>query len=189
MEDQLIIKLFNDISEEAIEATSKKYGKLCTSISRNILNNSEDAEECVNDTYLALWNSIPPAKPDPLSAYICKITRNLSLKKYRFNTQEKRNSYYDASIEELEEILVGKEDITKDFENKELTDAISRFLDRIKKVDRVMFVKRYWFCMDIDQIAEEMGLSRNYINVHLHRTREKLKNYLIEENYDVQEIV
>ena len=84
---------------------------------------------------------------------------------------------------------MGKEDITKDIENKELTDAISRFLDRIKKVDRVMFVKRYWFCMDIDQIAEEMGLSRNYINVHLHRTREKLKNYLIEENYDVQEIV
>ncbi len=189
MDDQLIIQLFMDRSEEAIEATAKKYGRLCTSIARNILNNNEDADECVNDTYLALWNSIPPENPDPLSAYVCRIARNLSLKKYRYNTELKRNSFYDASLEELEDTLVGNEDIDRSTEVKELTEAINRFLDQLKKTDRVLFVKRYWFCKDIDDIAAETGLSRNYINVHLHRTREKLKNYLIKENYDVQGIV
>ena len=176
MDDQLIIQLFMDRSEEAIEATAKKYGRLCTSIARNILNNNEDADECVNDTYLALWN-------------VCRIARNLSLKKYRYNTGLKRNSFYDASLEELEDTLVGNEDIDRSTEVKELTEAINRFLDQLKKTDRVLFVKRYWFCKDIDDIAAETGLSRNYINVHLHRTREKLKNYLIKENYDVQGIV
>lgn len=182
MNDQLIIELFFKRSEEAISATSDKYGKLCKTISEHILNNHEDAEECVNDTYLTLWNTIPPENPNPLVSYICKIVRNLSLKKYRYNTAEKRNSHYDISLDEVEECLIGAEHVGTELEEKELTNAINKFLKGIREVDRVMFVKRYWFCMEVPEIAEEMELSTNYVNVHLHRTREKLKKFLVKEH-------
>ena len=102
MEDKEIIRLFFERSEQAINSLSLKYGNLCKSISYNILSNKEDAEECVNDVYLAVWNTIPPQRPDSLSAYISKITRNISLKKYRRNTADKRNNRYDISLDELQ---------------------------------------------------------------------------------------
>lgn len=102
MDDWLIIKMFFERSEQAINSLSLKYGNLCKSISYNILSNKEDAEECVNDVYLAVWNTIPPQRPDSLSAYISKITRNISLKKYRRNTADKRNNRYDISLDELQ---------------------------------------------------------------------------------------
>ena len=102
MEDCKIIDLFFDRSEEAITELAKKYGGVCYRIARNILNNSSDAEECVNDAYLGAWNSIPPREPNPLAAYLCRIVRNLSVKKYHANTAVKRNSFYDVALEELE---------------------------------------------------------------------------------------
>lgn len=183
MNDQLIIELVFKRCEEAITATSEKYGKLCKSISDRILKNNEDAEECVSDTYLTLWETIPPEEPDPFVAYICKIVRNLSLKRYRHNTAEKRNSYYDASLDEISECVAACGEVDERITAQELTDRLNKFLEGLKEVDRVMFVKKYWFCMEIPEIAEEMSLSTNYVNVHLHRIREKLKQYLVKENW------
>ncbi|MBO7448755.1 MAG: sigma-70 family RNA polymerase sigma factor [Clostridiales bacterium] len=182
MDDQQIIRLFNERSEEAIAATKEKYGNILGKIARNVLGNSDDAEECVNDAYLALWNSIPPQSPDPLGAYACKVAKNISLKKFRHNSAEKRNTYYDASFDELADCLISNDSVDDGVNEKELKEAIDRFLGKIKKVDRILFVKRYWFAQEISQIAEETGYGANYINVHLHRTREKLKAFLIKEN-------
>ena len=182
MDDKLILKLFNERSEEAITATKDKYGNTLKKIARNVLGNSDDAEECVNDAYLALWNSIPPQSPDPFGAFACRVVKNISLKKLRHNTAEKRNTYYDASFDELADCLLSNESVEDGINEKELKEAIERFLGTLKKVDRVLFVKRYWFAQDISQIAEETGYKANYINVHLHRTREKLKAFLIKEN-------
>lgn len=111
MEDRLIIELFFERSEQGITELSKKYGTLCRSLSNQILRNAQDAEECVNDAFLAAWNTIPPARPDPLSAYICRITRNISLKKYHSLTAQKRNSRYDIILEEVSELLTAKDSV------------------------------------------------------------------------------
>lgn len=183
MDDQLIIQLFNERSEEAITAISDKYGELCKAISYRILKNKEDAEECVNDAYLVAWNTIPPKTPNPLCAYICRVVRNITLKKYRYNTAQKRNSYYDTSLEELEECITAFHSSEMMIEEKELTEAINHFLEGIKQTDRIIFVKRYWFNYEISEIAAEMNRSANYVNVHLHRTKQRLKQYLIKEKF------
>ena len=108
MDDEKIIELFFVRSEQAIKELDRKYGRKCHAVSYNILNNHQDAEECVNDAYLGAWNAIPPAKPDPLLAFVCKIVRNVSLKRYERNTAAKRNSRYDVSIEELGDCFYGK---------------------------------------------------------------------------------
>ena len=152
MDDQKIIELFFKRCEEAIAATSEKYGKLCRSISDRILKNNEDAEECVSDTYLTLWDTIPPEEPNPFVAYICKIVRNLSLKRYRHNTADKRNSYYDASLDEISECVAAGGEVDEHITVRELTDKLNIFLGGLKEVDRVIFVKRYWFCMELPEI-------------------------------------
>lgn len=181
MEDDVIIKLFFERSERAITELANKYGKLCFSLSDNILKNREDAEECVNDAYLAVWNRIPPETPKPLMAYICKITRNLSLKKWHSNTAQKRNNYYNVILDEIEECLSGKATVEEEILVQEMSEQVNLFLEKLKEKDRVIFVQRYWFCDSIPQIAKDMGVSTNYVTVHLHRTREKLKKYLKKE--------
>lgn len=183
MDDQQIIELFFLRSEEAIKSVSSRYGKTCMSIATGILSNKEDAEECVNDAYLVLWNTIPPERPKSLAAYLCQIVRNISLMKYRYNTAEKRNTHYDVALDELVECLENTDSVQGVIEAKELSGAINRFLEMQKKMDRILFVKKYWFCMDTEELAEEMGLSRNYVNVHLHRTRQKLKLFLNKEGF------
>ena len=178
MEDQLIIQKFCERQEQAIQDLSDKYGMLCQTIANRILSNRQDAEECVNDTLLVAWNTIPPEHPNPLSAYVCRITRNLSLKKYYANTAQKRNHYYDLVIDELEESLIGNESVEDEILTKELQDAMNEFLSECRQCDRIIFVKRYWFFESIPEIAEGIGKSKNYVNVHLHRTRKKLENYL-----------
>lgn len=178
MEDQFIIKMFLERSEQAVSSLSSQYGKLCKSISYNILKNEQDAEECVNDMYLAVWNTIPPQNPDSLSAYICKITRNISLKKYRSNTADKRNSAYDISLDEISECFDKKSDVEGFVETEELTNYINEFLVELTKTDRIIFMQRYWFQRDVSEIAKSINKNKNYINVHLYRTREKLREYL-----------
>lgn len=178
MDDQLIIKLFFARSENAITELSKKYGKLCSSLANNILKNEQDAEECVNDVYLAAWKAIPPETPKPLSAYICRITRNLSLKRYHFNMAQKRNGYYDVLLEEIEDCLESGEAVEDEILVREMSAQVNLFLGKLKEKDRIIFVRRYWFCDDISQIAKNMGVSPNYVRVHLYRTRENLKKYL-----------
>lgn len=183
MDEQLIIELLTSRSEGSIKELSNLYGEKCMSIATGILNSKEDAEECVNDAYLAVWNSIPPERPDSVAAYLYRVVRNIALMKYRYNTAEKRNSHYDVALDELAEFLKSADDVQNVMEAKELSDLINRFLKKQKKIDRIIFIKKYWLLMDITEIAEEMGLSRNYVNVHLHRTRERLKKVLNKEGY------
>ena len=122
---------------------STKYGAVCSKVAKNILNNSHDAEECVNDAYLGAWNTIPPQNPNPLLTYICRIVRNLSIMKYHANTAIKRNSFYDAALDELEDCLASSETVEDKLTAKELSATLDQFLDTLDRENRVMFVRRY----------------------------------------------
>ena len=180
MDDEKIIELFFNRSEQAIEEVDKKYGKTCHNISYNILHNKLDAEECVNDAYLGAWNAIPPARPNPLLTYLCKIVRNLSLKRYEFNTAIKRNSTYDVAMEELESCLSSPETIESEIALQELTHIIENFLDSLSTENRVIFLRRYWFSDTYSDIAARVGMTEKNVSVRLTRIREKLRNYLTE---------
>ena len=180
MDDEKIIELFFNRSEQAIEEVDKKYGKTCHNISYNILQNKLDAEECVNDAYLGAWNAIPPARPNTLLTYLCKIVRNLSLKRYEFNTAIKRNSTYDVAMEELESCLSSPETVESEIALKELTHIIENFLDSLSTENRVIFLRRYWFSDTYSDIAARVGMTEKNVSVRLTRIREKLRNYLTE---------
>lgn len=180
MDDEKIIELFFNRSEQAIEEVDKKYGKTCHNISYNILHNKLDTEECVNDAYLGAWNAIPPARPNPLLTYLCKIVRNLSLKRYEFNTAIKRNSTYDVAMEELESCLSSPETVESEIALKELTHIIENFLDSLSTENRVIFLRRYWFSDTYSDIAARVGMTEKNVSVRLTRIREKLRNYLTE---------
>jgi len=181
LEDQLIIQLLCERSETGLAELSSKYGNLCKFIAKNILHNEQDAEECINDAYLAVWDTIPPTKPDSLSGYISRIVRNISVKKYHSNTAIKRNSYYDIALEEIAECLENGIRVEDEIIAEELSARINDFLGTLKKKDRVMFVHRYWYNTPIPEIASMMHISKNSVTVHLHRTRQKLAGYLKKE--------
>ena len=180
MTDERIIELFFARSERGIEELDTKYGATCHRIAQNILGNKEDAEECVNDAYLGVWNSIPPKKPSLLSAFLFKILRNLSITRYHANTAQKRNSFYDIALDELGETISSEESIEKECSQKELINAIEGFLDTLARENRVIFVRRYWFSESYTEIAKRMGLTEKNISVRLIRIREKMKEYLSE---------
>ena len=180
MTDERIIELFFARSERGIEELDTKYGATCHRIAQNILGNKEDAEECVNDAYLGVWNSIPPKKPNLLSAFLFKILRNLSITRYHANTAQKRNSFYDIALDELEETISTEESIEKECSQKELTNAIEGFLDTLTRENRVIFVCRYWFSESYTEIAKRTGLTEKNISVRLTRIREKMKKHLSE---------
>lgn len=178
--DEKIIEMFFERSEQAIAEVDKKYGKICHRLSFNILNSWPDAEECVNDAYLGAWNAIPPAKPNPLQAYICKIVRNISLKLYYRKEAAKRNSTYDIAMEELKHQLSSPNTVETEIEARELARIIESFLDTLTVENRVIFMRRYWFSDSGKDIAERMGLTEKNISVRLTRIRQKMKQYLIE---------
>jgi len=162
---------------------SNKYGSVCRKVARNILNNDLDTEECINDALLGAWNTIPPQNPNPLLTYICRIVRNLSIKKYHANTALKRNSFYDAALDELEECLASSVNIETELAAKELTLLLDSFLDTLDKENRMMFVRRYWYSDSISNIAARFHISSNNVTVRLFRTREKLQIYLRKEGF------
>ena len=180
MEDAKIIELFFSRSEEAITETASKYGKLCFSISGNILGNNEDSEECVNDTYLALWNCIPPQKPSNLMAFISKIVRNLSLKKLYYNLAKKRDSSVTHSLSELEEILPDKA-ISNKFSDDEIGRILSNFLKNEKADSRNVFIRKYWYFDSVEDISKRYKFSESKVKSMLFHTRNRLKKYLIKE--------
>ena len=180
MNDEQIIGLFFERSEQAITELDKKYGRVCHSVSYNILSNRQDAEECVNDAYLGVWNAIPPAKPNPLLAFVCKIVRNISLKRYEQNTAVKRNSKYDVAMEELEECLASSATIEEEIAERELTKMIESFLDSLSKENRVIFLRRYWFSDTYADIAKQVGLTEKNVSVRLTRIRKELRKHLSE---------
>ena len=185
LEDSKIIELFFARVEQAIVELSAKYGTVCGRIARNILKNDLDAEECVNDTYLAAWNTIPPQKPNPLRTYIFRIVRNISIARYHANTSVKRNSYYDVALDELENCLATALTVEQEISAKELSLQIDRFLDTLDKENRVMFVRRYWYSDSITDIAEMFQISNHNVSVRLSRTRDKLKTHLKKEGYEI----
>lgn len=185
LEDSKILELFSARTEQAIVELSAKYGTVCNRIARNILKSDLDAEECVNDTYLAAWNSIPPQKPDPLRTYIFRIVRNIAIAKYHANTSEKRNSYYDVALDELENCLIASATVEQEISKNELSQAIDSFLDTLDRENRIIFVRRYWYADSISDIAEMLQMSNNNVSVHLARTRGKLKKYLKKEGYEL----
>lgn len=185
LDDSKIIELFFERSEQAIEELSVKYGNVCSSVSRNILKNELDAEECVNDAYLAAWNTIPPQKPNPLLTYICRIVRNLSLKKYHSNTAVKRNNFYDTTLDELIECIAANTTVEDEVFAKELSQQLNNFLVTLRQKDRVMFVRRYWYCDSVSEIASYFHMNSNAVSVRLLRIREKLRKYLKKEGIHV----
>lgn len=185
LEDGKIIELFLARAEQAIVELSAKYGTACRRIARNILKNDLDAEECVNDTYLAAWNTIPPQKPDPLRTYIFRIVRNIAIAKYHANTSEKRNSYYDVVLEELENCLPTSTTVEQEISTKELSRQIDRFLSTLDEENQVMFVRRYWYSDSISDIAKRFKMSNNNVSVRLSRIRDKLKIYLRKEGFEL----
>ncbi len=184
MEDNKIIDLYFARSEDAISETDAKYGASCRRLSENIVGDSRDASECVNDTYLAAWNAIPPSRPDPFSSYLFKITRNLSLKKYRYNTAEKRNAHYDSSLSELEECL-GEESAEDGAESNLTASVIDRFLGTLSRENRVIFVRRYWFADSCTEIGSRVGMSEKTVSMRLVRLRKKLRAHLSKEGINV----
>lgn len=180
MDDDRILDLLFQRSEDAIRELDTKYGHACRKLSNQILNNRQDAEECVNDAYLGIWNAIPPARPSPLLTYLYRIVRNLSLKRYRHRTAEKRNSHYDVALEELEGCLAASGTIETELEARELTELLEQFLDSLTAQNRVIFLGRYWFCESYEAIAARTGLSVKNVSVRLVRTRKQLKQYLTE---------
>lgn len=181
MEDNRIIELFYARSEQAIAELSNKYGAVCRRIARNILNSEHDSEECVNDGWLAVWNTVPPQRPDPLLTYVCRIVRNLATARLRYNTAQKRHSPYDVALDELGDCFPSADDPAKALEAAEVSRAIDRFLAGLPQRDRVMFVRRYWYGDPPAAVARHFGVTAHYVSVRLSRLRERLKQHLIEE--------
>ncbi len=184
MEDRQIIKLLFARTESAISALAAKFGRRLLSTAQNILDDLQDAEESVNDTYLAVWNAIPPQEPEPLSGFVYKTGRNLALKKQRFRDAGKRGSRYDLSLEELSGCLAGVS-LEDEIDARLLGRAIDRFLDTLPKTGRVLFLRRYWFGDSIRELASHFAMTENAVTVRLSRIRSQLKIYLTEEGFFV----
>ena len=184
MEDFEIVEMYWDRDENAITETDRKYGKYCRKIAFSIVTNKEDMEECVNDTYLQTWNSLPPQRPERLSTYLGKICRNISINLYEKLTAEKRGgNETDACLDELSELIGGSSEVEEQLDLTVLTDLINKFLKRCEKQARTVFVQRYWYMMSVKEIAKENRMSDSNVKMTLSRTRDKLKVYLEEEGY------
>ena len=181
VEDSRIIELFFARSEQAITELSRKYGSVCGRVAGNILNDRRDAEECVNDAYLAVWNTVPPVRPDPLLSYVCRIVRNLALKKYRANTARKRNSAYDAVLEELADCFSSAASPEKEAEAEAVAGIVNAFLESLDPRSRILFVRRCWYADSIGDLAELFRMSRHAVSVRLSRIRKALRKRLEEE--------
>ncbi len=180
-EDETIIALFFQRDERAIQALDAKYGRLCAQLSHRIVNDRQDAQECVNDAYFALWNAIPPERPRSLAAYLCKTVRNCSLKYCERKTAAKRSSVYDMAMEEIEPWLPGPETVEEALAVRELTRLIKDFLDTLPVENRVIFMRRYAYLDSYQEIADRVGLSTKAVSVRLTRLRRKLKDHLEKE--------
>ncbi len=186
MDDSKIIELYWERSENAIAETAKKYSNYCRRISYNILRNDEDAEECVNDTYLNAWNSMPPHRPNRLSTFLGKITRNLSLNKYKQYTAKKRGSgQTELVLSELEECIPGATDVEQAVDEIILTEALNRFLANQPQKKRIVFSQRYWYLMPIKEIAEQWSMSESQTKSMLFRIRNELKLHLEKEGITI----
>lgn len=180
MTDQAIIELFFSRSEKAVEALSDKYGAAMYTVSYNILHNEQDVEECVNDAYLSIWNVIPPTCPDLLGSFACRVCRNVSLTRYRYNRAEKRDSRYNVSLEEIAEVVPSNRTIKSDMEDAALTQTLNDWLGGLNKLNLYIFMRRYWFCESVADIARATKLTEAAIYLRLDRMKKSLAKHLAE---------
>lgn len=184
MEDEAIVALYLERSEQAIKETDVKYGKFCYSISYRLLHNEEDAAESVNDTYLETWNSIPPHKPKFFSAFLGRITRRLSVDRFRRNTADKRGGgEYPVLLDELAECIPSKESIESQLELKELANSVNLFLGRLSTEKQQVFLRRYWYGDSMEELGKRFGFSTTKIKSMLFQIRKKLQEHLKKEGF------
>ena len=184
MDDKRIVDLYFRRDEEAIAQTDKKYGHYCFQIAYNILTNREDAEESVSDTYMAAWGAIPPRNPPVLSAFLGKITRHISIDRWRARSASKRGGgEIPLVLEELKDCVAGTPSVEADYAQKEMLRLYIQFLDRLPITERRIFLCRYWYAESIDAIADRFDFSQSKVKTMLHRTRKKLRKQLAEEGY------
>lgn len=187
VEDQQIVELYWARNERAIEETDRKYGKYCFSIACNILSDSEDARECVNDAYLNAWNSMPPHRPQILSTFLGKVTRFACLKKWRNSRTQKRGmGTADLAYEELSECLASGQSVDEAMQAQELAVHINGFLNTLKPLEQRAFICRYWYFDSVSTISKQLGCSESKIKSMLHRLRKKLRLKLIQEGIIIE---
>ena len=184
MDDLTIIELYFARNEKAIEETDIKYGKLCFSVANNILFNDEDSEECVNDTYLSVWNKIPPTRPNNFMAFICQIVRFLSMKKLDFNRALKRSQNITVSYSDLEDVLPSNH-FSPDWEYADVGNVISEFLREEKEDSRNVFIRKYYFFDSISDIAQRYSFTESKVKNMLYHSRIKLREFLKKEGIEV----
>jgi len=183
MEEERILDLFFARSEEALRELDARYGKICRHLARGILGSEQDAEECVSDAYLGMWNAIPPQRPERLLPFLCRIVRNLSLARYHANTAGKRKCEYAAALQEMEDCLASRETVETQLAAEETARYIEEFLAMQSAENRVLFMRRYWFSDSEQSISERLGIPPVTVRVKLHRIRKKLKKHLEEGGY------
>ena len=182
MDDDSIVKLYWERDEQAIEKTKEKYGNYCYAIAYNVLNNKEDADESVNDTYLNVWNRIPEERPQMFKAFIGKITRNLSLKIWKKKSAIKRgNGQVELALEELEECIPAKSSVENVVEGKALAELVDGFLRELPAEECNIFLCRYWYLDSISDICKRFGYGESKVKMRLMRTRKKLQDRLAKE--------
>ena len=182
MTDHAILELFNRRDEKGLAAVQEQYSGYCYTVAYNVLGSREDAEECVNDTLIRLWNSIPPAQPESIGAYAAAAARNIA--KNRWNQlHAQRRSGTEASIA-LEELVISPEapdDVENEIDSRETGEAINRFLGGLHEKQRKIFVQRYWYFMPVEDIAADLRIPKSTVTVTLVRLRKKLRDYLEQE--------
>ncbi|MBQ7335592.1 MAG: sigma-70 family RNA polymerase sigma factor [Clostridia bacterium] len=183
MEDQQILDLYFARAESAISETDKKYGRYCHYIAYRILENDEDAKEIVNDTFLKVWNTIPPNRPDPLKPYLGMISRQLSIDRYEMYHAQKRAGQVTAVLDELARCIPDADSREDMGESVALTEALNRFVHSLSGKAQKVFVRRYWYTNSISEIAKEYGMKESSVTVLLMRTRKKLKAFLEKEGF------
>lgn len=183
MDDSRIVELYWARSEDAIAQTEQKYGKYCFRIAHNILANREDAEESVNDTYLKTWNSLPPQRPAALAAFLGRLTRNLSISRWRARTAAKRGGgEITLALEELDECIAAKQTAESEFLYHETVHAVQQFLDALPETQRDVFLRRYFFLDSVASIGKDFGFSQSKVKSMLFHTRKKLRAQLQKED-------
>ena len=186
MNDKEIVDLYWARSEKAISETANRYGKYCYYIAYNILHDCEDSEECVNDTYLGAWQAMPTQRPNRLSTFLGKITRNLSLDRWdQRNTQKRGSGQVPISLEELHECIPASECVEHIVDNIVLVDVFNRFLASLSKEKRIIFMRRYWYLSPIAEIAIDYSISESKVKMSLLRSRKELRHLLESEGIDL----
>jgi len=184
MDDKHIVDLYFSRSEEAITQTDKKYGRYCYSIAYNILTNKEDAEESVSDTYMTAWRAIPPRRPSVLSTFLGKITRHISIDRWRERSATKRGGgEVPLALEELKDCISGMQDVEMEYERKEVLKTYVKFLEALPTTERRVFLCRYWYVESIETIADKFGFSQSKVKTMLHRTRVNLRKQFAKEGF------